>query len=133
MITDRDVWEELTRAAEGLVFMSESDEPLAVVAWEEAPRITPEWLRRLARADASAPVEETSVREFFRVAAGEQEWKGEEERRTARRYQALVRFLEERLAGARVYRIGERNIVVYVLGLTPSGNLLGLRTRVVET
>jgi hypothetical protein len=78
-------------------------------------------------------LEERTIADFFRVAAGEQEWKGEEELALAKRYQSLVRLLEENLKDVRVYRVGAINIGVYVVGRSDEGNWLGVSTRVVET
>ena len=121
--------------------MSESDYPLEVFRLEGTQTLTDDALRRQAGRDAddadaaaaAAPVTTQSVEDFFRVAAGEQEWKGAAELATARRYQALVNLLKTALDDVRVYRVGEINVAVYVVGRSAEGNLLGLSTRVVET
>ncbi len=114
--------------------MSESDYPFEVLRLEEAEGLTQEdSLRRKAGVDAATPVVVQSVEDLFRVAAGEQEWKGASEIETARRYQALVGLLKGALEDARVYRVGEINVGVYVVGRSPAGSWLGVSTRVVET
>jgi len=140
MKSDEQVCGGLEEATRGLLFMSESDYPFEVVRWEGIEEVTPEYLRRVAGQDATAaaagaaaPVEERTVAEFFRVAAGEQEWKGEADIALAKRYQSLVRLLEENLTDVKVYRVGEINIGVYVVGRSSEGNWLGVSTRVVET
>jgi hypothetical protein len=95
--------------------------------------MTPEYLRRVAAQDATAPVEERAIADFFRIAAGEQEWKGEAELALAKRYQSLMRLLEENLKGVSVYRVGKINMSVYVIGRSEERNWLGVSTRVVET
>lgn len=133
MKSDEQLSEELKEATRGLLFMSESDYPFEVVRWEGVEAVSPEHLRRVAAADATATVEERTVADFFRVAAGEPEWKGALELALAKRYQTLSRVLEENLRGVKVYRVGRRNIVVYVVGRSEEGNWLGVSTRVVET
>jgi hypothetical protein len=133
MKSDEQLCEELREATRGLLFMSESDYPFEVVRWEGGGELSPEHLREVAGQDATATVEERTVADFFRVAAGEQEWKGEAELALAKRYQSLARLLEEKLKDVRVYRVGKRNISVYVVGLSEEGNWLGVSTRVVET
>jgi len=130
--SDEQLVEELKAATRGLVFMSESDYPLEVFAWGGAEP-TREFLRGLARADSSARVETRGAREFFRAAASEPEWKGEEELAAARRFRGLLRLLETSLTDLKVYRVGSIHIKVYVAGRAPSGNFLGVSTRVVET
>lgn len=133
MKSDAELVEELRRATEGLLFMSESDYPFEVVSWDGPEEFTGDHARKAEGAGADTPVAEVSVEDFFRNAAGEQEWKSAAQLESAKRYQALVRLLGDNLAAARVYRVGEINIGVYVVGRSPEGNWLGLRTRVVET
>ncbi|HEX3558834.1 MAG TPA: nuclease A inhibitor family protein [Pyrinomonadaceae bacterium] len=133
MKTDDQLIEELEEATRGLSFMSESDYPLEVFRWEGVASLTPEFLRGLTGHDPAAPVEALSAAEFFRAAASEPEWKGGAELAAARRFQALLRLLEENLSDLKVFRVGVVNMPVYVLGRGPSGGLIGLSTRVVET
>lgn len=131
MKTDERLMRELTGAAAGLLLMSESDHPLEVIRWGAEP--TAEFLRGLTGHGPSAPVEERSPAEFFRAPTSEPEWKTGAELETARRFQSLRRLLEENLEGLKVYRVGEIDMPVYVVGRTPAGSWVGLRTRVVET
>jgi hypothetical protein len=133
MTADDQLTGELKEAARWLTFMSESDYPLEVVCWKNLTEVTPDYLRGLTDENDSAPVNTMSPAEFFRVATSEAAWKGEAELATARKFQALVRLLEDRLDGLTVYRVGRINIPVYVVGRSPSGSWLGVSTRVVET
>ena len=130
MQNDSDMLERLREATTGLLFMSESDYPFEVIAWDQ---ITPEFLRQQAGAAMNAPIGERSVADFFSVAAGEQEWKGEGELATAKKYQALIKLLNDNLSDVRVYRVGSINMPVYVVGRSASGKAIGVSTRVVET
>lgn len=133
MKTDEQVLEEIARAAEGLLFMSEADYPLEPLRLEGAGPPDGRRLRELAGAGAEAPVAEQSLEEFFRAAASEPPWKGGAELASARRFQALARALGENLSDLRVYKVGQINMPVYILGRGPGGGWLGLSTRVVET
>ena len=133
MKTDEELFGALTEATIGLLYMSESDYPFEVIRWSGSEQLSPEYLRRAAVADSSTKVEESAVDEFFRVPAGEQEWKGEAQLAEAKRYQHLRNLLEENLTGIKVYRVGEINIGVYVVGRSAEGSWLGVSTRVVET
>lgn len=133
MKSDEELGRELSQATKGLTFMSESDYPLEVVELDAHKDITDEWLRALARCDSSAPIQETTVEEFFSVASGEQEWKGAAEIALAKRYQKLIRLLKKNLTDVKVHRVGETNIAVYVLGKSREGSVMGISTRVVET
>ncbi len=134
MKSDDEILAGIAEAAEGLLMMSESDhplEPFRLGATAGEPDLAR--LRELAGARPDARVEVTTPETFFAVAAGEQSWKGEAELSAARRFRRLLRVLEAELSDLRVYRVGEINIAVYVLGRSPSGTWLGLSTRVVET
>lgn len=133
MKTDEELFRALQEATEGLLFMSESDYPFEVIKWSGSEQLSPEYLRRAAGADSSTKVEESNLDEFFRVPAGEQEWKGEAQLAEARRYQRLRNLLEESLKDIKVCKVGEINIQVYMVGKSAEGNWIGVSTRVVET
>jgi hypothetical protein len=133
MKSDEEIQQQLERAVAGLLVMSEADYPFEIVSWGATREITPDYLRTQAGAAPGATVQVLSPEKFFGQAMSEPEWKGADELAAARRYQALVRLLKENLDEPKVYRVGEINIPVYIVGRTPSGNWLGLSTRVVET
>lgn len=131
--TDEQLMRELEEAARGLLLMSESDHPLEVFRLEGDAKPTHDHLRALSEQDSHAPVEERSAADVFRAAASEPDWKRGEELETARRFQRLLRLLEDNLTELSAYRVGEINMPVFIVGRAPSGNYIGLKTRVVET
>ena len=131
--SDEQLIEELREATRGLLLMSESDYPLEVVRWDGVAEIAPDFLRGLTGHADSEPVETESAEEFFRAAASEAEWKGAGELAAARKFQTLIRLLEENLTGVRAFRVGTINMPVYVVGRSHTGAWLGVSTRVVET
>jgi len=133
MKSDEQLIEELERLIAGLLFMSEADYPFETLYWKKDVQVTGEYLRGSAGAGADALVKADSVERFFRAAVAEPDWKGEAELAVSHRYQALVRWLKENLHDPTVYRVGEIDIKVYILGRSASGNWLGISTRVVET
>ena len=133
MKSDEQLLTELAQVTDGLLFMSESDYPFEPVRWAERTELTPDVLRRLTGRDESAPIETQSVDDLFRAAAAEADWKSEQQLATARRYQALVGWLQDNLMDVRVYRIGRVQIDVYIVGRSADGNWIGLQTRVIET
>jgi hypothetical protein len=133
MKSDKEIIEELKQLTDGLLWMSESDYPFETFLWEGMPEISPRFLRGLSGQTEDAPVEIVSVDDFFRVALSEESWRAEESRQEARRYQRLVQTLKDNLEEPKVYRVGNINIPVYIVGRNRTGNWLGLSTRVVET
>ncbi len=135
MKTDEEILAELGRAAGGLLFMSEADYPLEPFRLEGVGADGPAdaGLRELAGRPSDARVEVVTPEHFFRAAISEPDWKRGEKLAEARRFQNLLRILKAELSDPRVFRVGEVDIAVYVLGRSPSGDWLGLSTRVVET
>lgn len=133
MKSDEEILQKLEQATVGLLFMSEADYPFEIVRWSALNEIDFDYLRRQAGAAPAAPVQVVSPEKFFGMAVSEPQWKGEQELLIARRYQALLRLLKENLLNLKVYRVGEINIAVYIVGKAASGDWVGLSTRVVET
>ncbi|MDZ8236629.1 MAG: nuclease A inhibitor family protein, partial [Nostoc sp. ChiQUE01a] len=56
-----------------------------------------------------------------------------EEKASVNKFQALVQTLKENLSNLQVYRLGHKEVDVYIVGQTPTVNLAGISTQVVET
>jgi hypothetical protein len=127
--SDEEILKELARAADGLWYLSESDYPLEPLRLEGTDEPSHARLRELAGADADARVETRGLEEFFRDAAAVSAG----ERPAPASFRGVLRALRENLSDLKVYRVGDINIPVYVLGRSASGSWLGVSTRVVET
>jgi hypothetical protein len=79
------------------------------------------------------PIEIAAVDDVFQVATTAEAWHSEEEKEAVNQYQRLVDTLKNYLRDIKVYRLGNVEIDVYIVGITPSGNLAGVTTKVVET
>lgn len=124
----------LAAAADGLSYQSETDAPWKAVGWPGADG-TPsaDAVRKRGRHKADAPVAEQSVDEFFAPLTGDKDWYGDEEKAAAAKYRELLKVVKEKLTGAKVFRIGERKVTIYVVGTDPAGGWAGLKTSAVET
>ncbi len=123
--------DDLARLTDGLLLPSESDAPLAPTRLAQAP--SPEALRSASGAPEDAPVEEGSLEALFVDLERERPSQDEREQAEARRFQALHAFFRERLREGKVFRVGQTEIEVWVLGQDEQGRWVGLRSRVVET
>jgi hypothetical protein len=132
MRTDEQILAELERAAAGLFYMSESDYPFETVCFEVGEKLGPERLRELTGSGEDARVEVRSLEDFFRDSRAVELPRGGGTPRPAS-FHSLVRLLSENLTDVKVYKVGEINIPVLVLGRSASGRWLGVSTRVVET
>jgi Nuclease A inhibitor-like protein len=133
MKSDDQLIEELKKATEGLLFMSESDYPFETICWKGLPEVSSEFLRTQAELSVDAPVETINLDDFFQVAASDAEWRSVESRQAALKYRNLIALLKENLDNVKVYKLGRVNMPVYIVGQSKTGNWLGISTRVVET
>lgn len=125
---------QLTQASEGLLFPSESDAPFEAIRWKRDDQpFTPAKLLELTGHPPNAPVQVVDFDKFFAPAVAEEDWHDEDERETVQRFRQLVNVLKETLSQLQVYRVGDRTIDAYIVGVTPSGDWVGLTTQVVET
>ena len=115
----------LKEAADGLLLLSESDEPIEVIAWGgETGQLTDQGVLRLAGHKLGDRVEATDLDDIFRDAvAGD----------NAKKFQKLIQALKDTLDDIRVYRVGEVERDVYIVGKTKGGGWAGLKSKVVET
>ena len=133
--TNSELLARLKKASDGLLFMSESDHPFEAFSWQPKQKdaLTPEKLIQSTGHSLDTPVEVVDIDGFFRNATTQQDWHDPEEKERVKKYQALVEALKHNLSDVKVYRFGRRNINVYIVGKTPSGEYAGLSTKVVET
>jgi hypothetical protein len=134
-LSDAEIVDLLTAATTDLWWMSESDEPFAIVLW---PDWTVDAIDRVALAqqvgaDADAPIAEVALDEFFRPAITPQDWHEAADRALIQRYEQVLAALQQHLTDLQVYRLGECEVDVYIVGKTPAGHWLGLKTLVVES
>jgi hypothetical protein len=123
----------LKQASKGLFFLSETDAPFEVINWQTQGELTPANLLQLTDHLPDAPVKVVSVDDFFAIATQEEDWHDEEERETVKRFQNKVSVLKQNLSQLQVYRVGSTDIDAYIVGMTPSGDWMGLSTKLVET
>jgi Nuclease A inhibitor-like protein len=130
-----DVLSVLREAAQGLTFPSETDAPITAFA-VEGTRVEGMAVDAVLQAvgnPSATPVRTISLEHFFQPVTQEQAWHNAQERGTAQRFRKLVEALKASLTDLRVFQVGEVEKDVYVVGKTASGELAGVKTRLVET
>ena len=110
----------MKKAIAGLTYPSESDAPFDVFCWK---RTAEDPVKEVASRVKGAPVQRQTADEFFSelLAGGD-----------GPKFQSLRRTLESLLSELRVFRAGEVEVQVYVIGKTPAGRA-GMHTVSVET
>ena len=74
-----------------------------------------------------------NAEQFFARLTTENDWFGEKEKETARRFSALQKLLDENLRDLTVSKIGHIQLEIFVVGLDADNNLIGIKTKAVET
>ncbi|BAY95554.1 MULTISPECIES: nuclease A inhibitor family protein [unclassified Tolypothrix] len=123
----------LKQASDGLFFISESEYPFLVFLWSGIAPVTPEKVVQQTDHSPDTPIKVIAVDDFFRVAAKEEDWHSPSEQETVKKFQNLVQVIKANLSNPQVYRLGSKEVDVYILGTTPSSDLAGLSTKIVET
>ncbi|MBY0456920.1 MAG: nuclease A inhibitor family protein [Gemmataceae bacterium] len=115
------VLKELKAAVKGLLFPSETDAKLEAFVWPAAGSAE-EALRANAEMD-DATVAQVPLAELADTIPAES--RGD--------FLPLFALLAHHLSGTTVFKVGEIDIGVYIVGRTDDGKYAGVRTRVVET
>jgi hypothetical protein len=127
--------ERLEAAAEGLLFLSETESPFE---YEELPAGSPEELtadavRAALGEPEGTPAAELSLDRFLAGHIEEADPADPVAQEGVARFQALKQALAESLADVRVFRVGDVQVRYHALGRAPDGRVAGLSASALET
>ncbi|WP_013334519.1 nuclease A inhibitor family protein [Gloeothece verrucosa] len=124
----------LSKASEGLVYISESDYPYEVIHWDN-PNVplTKDLIAQKANISEGTPCSEVAFDDFFNLDAPDPDWYGEEEKQEAAKQRNLMKIMKDHLTDLKVYRFGEVEIAIYIVGKAANGEIIGLKTTAIET
>ena len=125
--------EQIKKASEGLYYISETDAEITPFAGSVAESVSKEEILRQTKNAFDTPIEERNFAEIFKRLTKIQDWYGEEETAAVAKFVVLKELLEKNLRDLKVFRIGETELDIYVVGLDAEDNLLGIETKAVET
>lgn len=120
----------LENAANGLMMMSESDYPFEYFSTEDTV-VNENLALKLAGQLQSMPVQTITLEHLLRNMTDPIQ--GSVTPQTAVRFQYLAAMLQHELQNLTVYRIGEVQVDVLIMGITMQGNVAGMRTKLIET
>ena len=132
MVTTAIIIDRLKQATLDLLWSSESDYPFEIVTWKQGIEMTPTALFGNGD-DADRSIETLTLTELFAPVLTVEDWYETEELKQVDRCTELFHAIESNLAEVKVFRLGEIEIAIYIVGKTPDGDILGLKTHVVET
>lgn len=128
-----DFLEKLTQSVKDLWYMSETDAEVKVFSGEKADSVTKDSLAQQLNLSEETNIEERDFAEFFKNLTEIQDWYGDEEKATAEKFSTVRRLLEENLRNLTVFKVGQIEIEIYVIGLDEQNVLTGIKTEAVET
>ncbi|WP_310424231.1 nuclease A inhibitor family protein [Chamaesiphon sp. VAR_48_metabat_135_sub] len=131
-MTTAEIIDRLKQATVDLLWSSESDCPFEIVTWARGVEIIPAVLFSNLD-DANLEIESITLADFFAPVLIVEDWYEADELVQIDRYTDLLDAIESSLTDVRVFRVGEIEIDIYIIGKTPDGDLVGLKTQSIET
>lgn len=125
--------EKIKKACEGLYYISETDAEISPFAGRKAAAVTKEEILSQTKSPSDAFVEERNFDELFTRLTEIQDWFGDEEKQTAQKFADLRDLLKNNLRDLKVFKVGKIELDVYIVGLDAESNLIGIKTKAVET
>lgn len=124
----------LQNLTEGLLWMSEIDAPLEIIHWQRVgENLTADQVLQQTGHSVNSAIATEDFDEFFSDVLQDKKWFGEEEQATTARYRKLVAFLKQHLQHLTVYRVGEVEVDLYIVGTVTDEEWVGLSTKASET
>jgi hypothetical protein len=127
-----DLKAQLEAATVDLWWSSESDYPVSVV-WHPPAEVNAEQVRQLAGCEPDAPIWTVDVEDFFVRVLTPQSWHTPADKAQLAQLKTLKVLLVQSLTSLQVYRCGEIEISLYVIGNAPDGSIAGIKTTLIET
>ena len=122
----------IKEAAQGLRYISETDHPFEVRELDPNKHVA-ESVLALCNREPGTQVEKQTLDYFFRNMVKVYPGASDEEQALAKRFMQLQVLLQQKLEDVEVYRLGEITIDAVIAGKLENGNLLVLKTKLVET
>ncbi|WP_338867847.1 nuclease A inhibitor family protein [Spirosoma sp. SC4-14] len=118
-----------------LLYPSESDEPIDYITCylRQVEPLTVSQIKDWQMLPPEIFVDEMPEAEFWEPVITEQDWYGDEEKARTEKFQQLKILLETELTGRQVFRVGEGELDVFLLGRQADGERAGLKTKIVQT
>lgn len=123
----------LSDACRGLVYISETDSPVEPFFGAEVAGITKGSVLAVIGKPSSTKHVEITFDKFFDRLTAKKDWHSKIERKNADGFEKLRALLEVELKDIAVYKCGNIQIEIIVVGLDKSGWLAGVKMDAVET
>ena len=135
MTSDAELFKILSDASSGLLYQTELDYPFEVVILDNTDKsaINKETILRLMKGSPQDYIEDFDFDFLFSTPTLEQYWHSADDKKRVVRYRNLVSLIKENLKDIKVFRKGRIYIDVYITGRAPSGNIVVVSTKQMQT
>jgi hypothetical protein len=124
--------EQIAKTVVGLVYLSETDAEIIPFVGHQTDSVTAENLMfQIGRTEVK--IEEKCFQEFFAPLIKIQEWFGADERKMTEKFSQLKELLQTNLIQKRVFKLGKKELDIFVVGLDAENILRGIQTKATET
>ncbi len=130
-MSTEEIIDRLQQVIGDLPWVSEADYPFQIVNWSD--REIDEITSSLFADRVDEDIQIISLDDFLIPALKVENWYETDELATVDRYKLLSETITSNLTELKVFRLGAIEIDVYILGKTPNGDVIGLKTTIVET
>lgn len=124
---------EISRACDGLVYISEQDAPITAFLSGRKPSEKLEETLSFLSSKTGEEVEEVKFEIFFERLTADKDWHRAREKEIANKFRVLKQTLKDNLSELKVFKIGRVRKEIFVVGRDKDNRLVGVRTESVET
>lgn len=127
--------EQLNPILPGLFYPSESDEPIepANCYLSQSEPLTVSQIKDWQMLPPAVYVDEIPEDDFWEPVTTDEDWYGDDEKKRTDQFRQLKALLEAELTVRQVFRVGDTERDVYLLGRQADGKRAGIKTKVVQT
>lgn len=128
----RTIVKQIKAIVKNLSYISETDAPLTVYIGTRSTAVTSgKLLSKIKR--KGDKIEELGFERFFSRLTRREDWHGDQETFRADKYTELYGLLKLNLRDLKVFKIGDIEKDIYIVGLDETNKLTGIKTFALET
>jgi len=121
----------IAEISHGIVYISETDAAIETFAAGKRDAVDSRYL--FEKDSHEKEVKEISLDRFLPRLREQRDWFGPGKKEKAKRFAKLEALLRENLRDLKVFKVGRIQIDIYVVGLDADNDLVGIKTKAVET
>ena len=130
---DTNFEDKLKKLCRGLIYISETDAEIFPFIGEVCQEVSADTLLFQIESYTDPIIEENNFGDFFSNLIIKRDWFDRERLKMTENFAELKKLLEENLCDLKVFKLGEIEIDIFVVGLDHDKRLTGIKTKAVET